>query len=187
MIPRRSRAGMAILSALALLSFWANRQVNQDDLLPGSDIDTAMEYMLRDFEVRYFDESGEQTMTLRSPRFSSDAASGEGQAFNPIMEINHEGFVWNIIADAARFPDSQERVFLDGAVRIVREGALEQDWLQIDTQEVTVEVEDRIAHSMAPVRAQDLAGEFNATGFQVNMTENTFELEQQVRGVYVLP
>lgn len=187
MIPRRTRAGLAILTALALLTYWANRNTETGTDASATDIDTRMEYVLDDFQLRYFDAQGQQAMLMTSPRFESDAVTGEGHAESPVVEIHHQGFVWNIIADAARFQEPREEVFLLGAVRLVREGDRPTDRLQIDTAAVTIDVEARTARSLEPMQAQDSAGTLTATGFTVNMTENTFELQQEVRGHYVLP
>lgn len=178
---------MAILTALTVLTYWANQRIDEADDSNARDIDTQLNYALTNFELRYYDETGRQALVLTSPRFASDATTGEGTATQAEVEIRHQGFVWNIMADTARIPAERQRVLLDGPVRMVRLGDREADWVQIDSSDITLEVEQRIAHSGRSVSAQNLAGQMQATGFIVNMADNTFQFEQNVEGVYVIP
>lgn len=186
-IPRQTRGGIAVLVLLAMLSFWAARQFEPDGARPLTDIDTRLEYALREFEARYFDAQGRPAVILRSPRFASDAATGEGRVVQPELEIQHQGFLWHIIADAAVVPDDQSLIHLTGRVRMQRTGSELSDWMEIQSRDVTVEVGPRVAHSGQPVEITDLAGRMTAEGFNIDMTENTYRLENDVRGAYVLP
>jgi len=186
-IPRKTRTGIFLLAALTLLTFWAVRRGDNGREPQPAEIDTGLEYALTNFQLQYFDEQGVSTLTLRSPYFRSEIASGEGQAEHPRLEIHHRGFVWHIIADSARVPEDQELVFLTGAVHLERSGNRAGDWMEIDTRDVTVEVTPRIARSEHPVNLRDPSGRLAAEGFEVNMIDNTYRLSGNVRGVYATP
>ncbi len=187
MITRKTRYGIGLLSALCVLSFWATREQQEPVEEERAKFDLRVAYALANFELRYFDEEGQPAVHLKSPSFTSDADSGDGFALNPVLEVHHEGMLWNIIADSATVTDAQDYILLNGDVHLTRTGAEPIDWMEIDGHEVTLVVNPRIAHSDQPVEMEDLSGRMTATGFRVDMINNKFELNHDVKGVYVLP
>jgi LPS export ABC transporter protein LptC len=187
MITRTTRNGIILLSALTVLSFWATREQDSEEGQARMKIDARLDYALKNFELLFFDRLGQPSLKMRSPSFESDAASGNGLAIKPVLEVRHEGFLWNIIADSAIVTDAQDFIYLNDNVQMQRNGESPADWLQIDGQEVTLEIAPRIVSSDLPVEVQDPAGRMTATGFSVNMSDNSFNLVKDVKGVYVLP
>lgn len=186
MISRQSRRGIIALTLLLALSLWATRREQAEDNAPIEGLDTRLDYALSNFEFQYFDEAGQPAMRMTSPRFTSDTATGLGVANEPRLEMRHEGFLWNIIADQATVTANREIIYLSGEVELQRSGDTPDSWLRLNGSDVTLEVTPRIAHSVRPVALIDLAGTLNATGFMVNMTSNNYRLDYDVRGSYVI-
>lgn len=186
MVYRSTRRGLLIASVLAALTYW---MVSDDDAIddPIEGLDMRLDYALENFELRAFDEAGAPSLRLWAPRLTSDAASNIGQVSSPRLQVQHEGFTWNMIADSATISDDQQQVFLGGDVRIERSGALAVDRIDIDSSDVLLEVDARIAASAAPVRIVDASGTLEATGFRVDMLADEFQLHSDVQGVYELP
>jgi len=186
MISRTSRRGIIALSLLLLLSLWATRKEQETDNSPIEGLDTRLDYALSNFVFHYFDEAGTPAVVMRSPRFISDTASGQGRAEEPNLEVRHEGFLWNIIADSATVTGDRELIHLGGDVQLHRQGETPDSWLTMNSSEVSLEVTPRIARSTQAVEMLDISGRLNATGFSVDMTKDVFQLNNDVRGKYVI-
>jgi len=187
MVSRSTRRGLVVVTLLAAVSFWLTRGDDGDTEGPIEGLDTRLDYALENFEMRAFDERGEQAMRLWAPRLTNDAATKIGRVEQPRIEVRHEGFLWHILADSAIISEDQEEVFLRGEVTLEREGATPLEALDIASSDVTLVVNERIARSDADVRLTDTAGALDARGFEVNLRSNEFQLHQEVRGSYVLP
>jgi LPS export ABC transporter protein LptC len=187
MISRSTRRGLGLAAILAALTWWLVPDSDDDTVEGIEGLDTRLDYALEDFDMRAFDESGMAALRLWAPRLTNEAATGVGRVEAPRVEVHHEGFLWNIIADHATISNDQEIVLLEGAVRLERTGPSPADRVDIDTSEVTLVVNDRLARSSAPVRIADPAGELKATGFEVDLLRDEFQLFNDVEGVYVTP
>jgi LPS export ABC transporter protein LptC len=187
MISNSTRRGLALASVLALLSYWATRGGDDeaDEGIEG--LDTRLDYALQNFDMRAFDEDGKPALRLWSPKLTNEAATNVGRVDSPRLEVQHEGFLWQIVADSAIISSNQDQVFLTGSVHIERNGATPADRIDIDSRDVTLEVDDRVAHSVESVQIADLSGTLRARGFRVNMLTEEFQLHNDVEGVYVTP
>lgn len=187
MISRGTRRGLVIAASLAIFTWWLAGDSGEDEGGPIEGLDTRLDYALENFEMRAFDVEGKPALRMWSPRLTNDATTRIGRVVEPRIELNHEGYLWHLEADSAIISDDQSEVFLGGQVLLEREGALPVDALNIDTRNVTLVVEDRVAHSDEPVRLTDLSGVLSATGFTVDMINNEFQLDNDVQGNYVIP
>jgi len=186
MISETSRNTILVLAALALGSFWIAGRGPEQDPGPTPGLDLELNYALSDFEVQSYDLQGQPAYRLRSPRFTSDAATGVGRILDPQIDIHNEGFRWHIIADAATVTRDRERVRLEGAVDLFRQGESETDWLAVSTSDVTLEVTPRIAWSTQHVELVDTASRMTATGFSIDMLNNSYRLQDNVKGNYAI-
>lgn len=186
MMSRRSRQGVVALSLLLLISLWATRQEQEQDGGPIEGLDTRLDYALSNFIFHYYDVSGAPAVVMRAPRFTSDTVSGQGEVTNPRLQVRHEGYLWNIIADSALVTSDRERIHLAGEVQLRREGGDPDDWVSMVGSEVSIEVNPRRASSQQPVDVSDRSGRLAGTGFSVDMRSNEFSVENDVRGIYVI-
>lgn len=173
--------------ALAAVTWWLTDDQDSDSSGPIEGLDTRLDYALEDFEMRAFDEAGKPALKLWAPRLTNDALTRIGRVERPRVEVVHEGFLWHLEADSAIISDDQEEVLLGGRVTLTREGALPSDGLRIDSEEVTLIIEQRLARSERPVQVADMAGRINAVGFMVDMLKNEFQMHNDVQGNYVTP
>ncbi len=187
MMSRSTRRGLLLAGLLAGTTFWLTRDGDGGPEGPIEGLDTRLDYALENFDMRAYDEQGAPALRLWAPRLTNEAATNIGRVENPRLQVRHEGFLWNIMAEMAVISDDQEEVFLGGMVRLERDGDTPAQRMDIDSRNVTLLVESRIARSPESVRLADPAGELRARGFQVDMLNNEFHLENDVEGVYVLP
>lgn len=186
MISDRSRKSLAVLTLLVFGSFWLTRQGPEEERGPTPGLDLELDYALSDFEIQSFDPQGQPAYRLRAPRFTSDSRTGQGRIIDPQIEVHHEGFRWQIVAEAATVTRDRERVSLEGEVELYRHGAGPQDWLAMNSSEVTLEVTPRVAWSTQFVELMDSNSRLTATGFSVDMLNNQFRLQHDVKGNYAI-
>lgn len=187
MMSRSTRRGLVVAAGLAIFTWWLTGDRGDEQIRPTEGLDTRLNYALENFEMRAFDEAGDPVMRMWSPRLTNDATTLIGTVEDPRVELSYEGYEWYLEADSAIINDDQSEVFLGGQVLLERSGAQPEDALSIDTTEVVLLVEDRIAHSNEATRMTDSSGELRAIGFRVDMIKNEFQLDNDVQGTYVIP
>ncbi len=186
MISPSTRRGLFVAAALAVFTYWLIREDEvRETRIEG--LDTGLSYALENFEMRAYDDLGAPAVRLWAPRLVNEADTNIGRVDNPRLEVRHEGFLWRLTADTATIGADQEQVYLNGEVQIERTGATPEDRVEIDTRNVTLEVDPRVAHSGEAIRVRDSAGVLTATGFRVDMVKDEFQLHNDVQGVYVTP
>ena len=57
MITRKTRRGVTVLVLLTAFSFWVSREQDDETPEPVAGLDTRLNYVLRDFELQFFDEN----------------------------------------------------------------------------------------------------------------------------------
>lgn len=187
MIQRRTIRGIVVLGVLAALSFWLNRDTTEQRPTGISGLDTRLNYALRDFEARYFDEQGQLAGHITAPLLTNEAETGIGRIDQPRVRVVHEGNLWTILSDSATLTPDRQRVVLTGAVNMTGREAGTLREVEIQSSNVTVEIDPRIARSDEAVTIQQDQDFLAATGFMLDMTSNNFHLDKSVRGHYVLP
>ena len=172
MIPRTTRNGIILLSALSVLSFWISTQREEQSHEQTAGLDTRLDYALKTFEVQFYDVQGKPSMNLRAPSFSNNAATGDALVTHPVIQIMHDDQLWNIIADSATVTNNHELIYLTGGVNIRRGSDVPGDWLLINADDVLLQVTPKVASSDQFVKIIDATGEMEAIGFRVDMQKN---------------
>lgn len=186
MIAPSTRRGIAVAAVFVALTYWLTRDEDSTDTsIEG--LDTGLSYALQNFEMEAYDELGAPAVRLWAPRLINEADTNIGRVDNPRLEVRHEGLLWRLTAETATIGAEQDEVYLNGAVQIERTGASPAERVEIDTRNVTLEVDPRVAHSGEAIRVRDASGELNAKGFRVDMVNDEFQLHNDVQGVYVVP
>ena len=98
MITRKTRQGIAVLLVLAGVSMWVTQEEGDDSQQPQSDVDPNFNYVLRDFELQYFDENGQPTLNLRAPVLRNDPDMQLGTIEQPVVKLYQPGLVWDLQA-----------------------------------------------------------------------------------------
>lgn len=186
MIAPSTGRGLAVAAVLVAFTYWLTREGDSTEERTEG-LDTGVNYALEAFELQAFDELGAPALRLWAPRLINEADTNIGRVDNPRLEVRHEGFLWRLTAETATIGAGQEEVFLNGDVQIERTGATPAERVEIDTRNVTLEVDPRVAHSGEAIQVRDAAGVLNAKGFRVDMVKDEFQLHNDVQGVYVTP
>ncbi len=186
MITRKTRRGIIFLVILTTVSFWAGRKQDIDIQQPVSGLDPRLNYVLRDFELQFFDENGKATVNLRAPLLRNDPAKQMGTIEKPVFKLVQPGMVWNLTSDSATVTADKEYVHLSGKVNILRHEQLTGNLAELNTEEVLIEVTPQTASTDEPVSIFDGYNQVNAIGLDLDMKTDTFKLKQQVEATYAV-
>jgi len=186
MITRTTRNGIIVLVLLTTLSFWISRSQDKQGPAPVAGLDPKLNYVLRDFELQFFDENGLPTMNLRAPVLRNDPELELGTIEQPVMKLNQADAVWHLSADMATVTADKEHVQLLGQVHVKRQESLSGNHMTLDTRDVQIEVTPQIAQTTQPVHMTDGQNKVDAIGLDLNLKANTFALKQEVKATYVV-
>ena len=120
MITRKTRNGMTILLVLSAVTFWLSRSQDDDKPAPVAGLDPELNYVLRDFELQFFDEFGQPTINMKAPVLRNDPKLQLGTIENPVVILNQADAVWDMMADTATVTADKEHVQLIGKVIVKR-------------------------------------------------------------------
>ena len=186
MITRKTRRGMTALILLSAISFWVTRSQDEDGPEPLAGLDPELDYVLRDFELQFFDELGQPTINMRAPVLRNDPKLQMGTIEHPVVRLNQEDAVWDLKADLATVTADKEHVQLIGQVQVFRNEPATGNWVEFNTQEVQVEVTPQTATTDQPVSMFDGYNRVNAIGLELDMKTKLYSLKQQVKATYAV-
>jgi LPS export ABC transporter protein LptC len=186
MITRKTRRGIILLALLTVASFWVSRSQDKDSTDPVVGLDPRLNYVLRDFELQFYDENGKPTINMKAPTLRNNPEQQLGTIEQPVVQLNQPGEVWDITADTATVTADKEHVRLLGQVNVRRLEPSTGHWLELSTREVEIEVTPQTATTDQPVRMFDGRNEVNAIGLDLDLKSNTFTLKQQVKATYAV-
>jgi LPS export ABC transporter protein LptC len=186
MITRKTRRGMTALILLSAISFWVTRSQDEDGPEPLAGLDPELDYVLRDFELQFFDELGQPTINMRAPVLRNDPKLQMGTIEHPVVRLNQEDAVWDLKADLATVTADKEHVQLIGQVQVFRNEPATGNWVEFNTQEVQVEVTPQTATTNQPVSMFDGYNRVNAIGLELDMKTKLYSLKQQVKATYAV-
>lgn len=186
MITRKTRRGIIVLVLLTAVSFWVNRKQDDETLEPVAGLDPKLNYVLRDFELQFFDKNGQPTINMRAPVLRNDPVLQLGTIEHPVIKLNQPGAVWDLTSDSATVTADKEHVQLSGQVHIKRHEPTTGNWVELNTRDVRVEVTPQTASTDQQVRMFDGYNQASAIGLDLDMKTNTFTLKQQVKATYAI-
>jgi len=177
---------MTALILLSAISFWVTRSQDEDGPEPLAGLDPELDYVLRDFELQFFDELGQPTINMRAPVLRNDPKLQMGTIEHPVVRLNQEDAVWDLKADLATVTADKEHVQLIGQVQVFRNEPATGNWVEFNTQEVQVEVTPQTATTDQPVSMFDGYNRVNAIGLELDMKTKLYSLKQQVKATYAV-
>lgn len=183
----KTRHGILLLATLAALSWLAARQPRETPVDPVSRPDLELNYALYDFSGRLLDERGGVSLEIRSPELRNNAESGIGTVDAPEIHIQQERDRWYITAESAIVSPDRERVLLAGEVFLSRHDEFTGGLLEISSSDVTLEVTPRTAVTVAGVSIRQGGDRLDAVGMKLDMINETYELQHDVRAHYEMP
>ncbi len=186
MMTRKTRRGITALISLTAISFWISRQQADETMQPVAGLDPKLNYVLRDFELQFYDENGKPTINIRSPVLRNNPELQLGTIEQPVIKLILADAVWNLTSDSATVTADKEHVLLSGHVHLQRLELNSGNRLEIDTREVSIKVTPQTASTDQAVSMFDGYNQVNAIGLDLNMKTNTFKLQQQVKATYAV-
>lgn len=186
MITRKTRRGMTALILLSAISFWVTRSQDEDGPEPIAGLDPELDYVLRDFELQFFDELGQPTINMQAPILRNDPKLQMGTIENPVVRLNQADAVWDLKADLATVTADKEHVQLIGQVQVFRNEPATGNWVELKTREVQIEVTPQTATTNQPVSMFDGRNRVDAIGLELDMKTKLYSLKQQVIATYVV-
>lgn len=184
MIRRRTRHGILVLAALAVLSWLLSRPAELIEDAPVEGLDTRLNYALHEFRGRLLDERGETRLEISAPLLRNDASSGIGTVEKPDIRIQQDNEEWYITAESAVIAADREHITLSGEVNMVRRNEITGDRLDIATRDVVLDVTPRTASTDAQVRIRQNRDRLDAYGMRLDIVNDRFELLNEVRAHY---
>lgn len=186
MITRKTRRGMISLILLGAITFWVSHTQDKDKPAPMAGLDPELDYVLRDFELQFYDEIGQPTINMRAPVLRNDPKLQMGTIENPVVRLNQDDAVWDLTADTATVTADKEHVQLIGQVHVKRNEPASGNWVELNTREVQIEVTPQTATTDQPVSMFDGNNRVNAIGLELDMKTKTYILKQQVKATYAV-
>jgi len=186
MITRKTRRGIIALVLLTTVSFWLGQKQGAKTPKPMAGLDPKLDYVLRDFELQFFDENGQSTINLRAPALRNDPVLQMGTIEKPVVRLTRAGTIWNLTSESATVTANKEHVHLLGQVNILRHEPLTGYLAEVNTREVQIEVTPQTASTDKPVSILDGHNQITAIGLDLDMKTDTFTLKQQVKATYAV-
>ena len=148
------------------------------------ELDTRLNYALYDFNGRLLDGQGLVKLEIESPVLRNDAESGIGTVERPALHIQQEQDQWYITAESAIITADREHVSLVGDVFFTRRNEITGQLLEILTKDVMLNVTPRTASTEAAVSIVQAGDRLDATGMNLDMIADSFELLHDVQAHY---
>ena len=186
MITRKTRRGVIALVLLTAFSFWVSREQDDETPEPVAGLDTKLNYVLRDFELQFYDENGLPTFNMRAPVLRNNPELQVGTIEQPVIRLNQPDAIWDLSSETATVTADKEHVQLSGKVHVQRHELASNERIDLHTREVRIEVTPRTASTDQPVSMSDGYNQINGIGLDLDMKSNTFALKQQVKATYAV-
>lgn len=177
-----------VVLLLALLSLWVQQQEDQALEQPQEGDALVMDYSLTDFEITAMDETGQPKHRLQGESMIHYAETNYAELVRPHLEVYREAGAgpMSLDADLAMVYEGGESVLLQGEVRMLRQDALTEHVMEVQTRDVWFYSERELAETSEKVTILDARGTTTAKGMKINLKAGTMELMASVRGEYVL-
>ena len=185
-MPSRTSSGIIVVGVLAALSFWMNRSAVEEESSTIEGLDTQLNYALREFEARYYDEQGRLAGEIKAPLLTNDAETGIGRIAQPRFKVMHQGNLWTILSESATLTPDRENVLFTGSVNMSGLEPGTRREVRIQALEVTLEIDPRVVRSNDEVTINEGQNFLTATGFRLDMISNQFQLFSDVVGRYAV-
>lgn len=186
MITLKTRRGITALVLLTAISFWVSRSQDNEKPQPVAGLDPKLNYVLRDFELQFFDKNGQPSMHLQAPVLRNNPILQLGTIERPVIKLNQADVVWNLTSDSATITADKEHLQLLGQVHIQRHETTTGNRVNLNTREVHIEVTPQTASTNQAVSIFDGFNQMDAVGMELNMKTSKFKLKHQVKAIYAI-
>ena len=187
MIKRKTRHGIIFLAALSIIVWLLPKSSSDSVNEPPAQLDTRLNYALRDFSGQLLDKEGNITLQISSPLLRKVAQSEVAIIKSPQIRIKQADQQWHITSESAIITADREYISLIGDVNMLRLNEANGETLKITTRDVMLSVTPRTASTESFVTIIQDGDRLNALGMNLNMINDNFELLNDVRAHYDIP
>ncbi len=181
-----SRKLRVLLAVAALLAIIALNAGLQRWLMPAPTPSAAgpaeINYALDDFEARFFDAKGRQTVRVAGPRLEHVALSREALIARPDFVIDPDGEPWTGSAEQARIERDSQVLRLESRVRVKREHP--RGRLHIETERLDYDHPARRLHSPVPALLEQAGNSLSGGTLTIWIDDERMELHENVHAIY---
>lgn len=179
---------IAALSAVLIALLWQSDEKRSID--PAAQLRGPQEpdSFVVNGEYRSFTETGDVSAVISSPRveqFESQDLAHMDEPRARLIDVN-TGAPWTAQANEGRYKLDSNIITLSGNVVITRTLSSGEEG-QLKTQHLTLDNDQRIVHTDAPVVLTDPWGVTRAVGMKAWIDKRIVELKSQVEGQYEAP
>ena len=174
-----------IVLAVAAFTFWL-----RDNLTPqGKQLPTEMrhiaDYFVSDFQATIFDHQGKPYYKLKAHHMEHFADDETIAMQYPEIEFLRVAEPpWIAVADAGTVYQARDILLLKGKVTITYAPASENQRMVLTTQDLSIDLQSKLAETKAEVHIQTKSSTIMAKGMHLNLSKNTLVLDANVRGHY---
>lgn len=173
-------ATAALIGIIALnagLQRWLEPQT-----LPGATRAAEINYALDDFEARFFNADGAQTVRIAGPRLEHSASSRQAVITSPRFIIDPDGEPWTGTADQARIERDAQILRLQSRVHIEREHP--RGTLRIEGERIDYDQPAQRLHAPLPARLEQAGNSLSGGTLTVWIDDQRMELHDDVHAIY---
>jgi lipopolysaccharide export system protein LptC len=145
------------------------------------------DYTLNSFTATAMDGEGRVHYRIRAERMVHFMDDDTSRLERPdVIVFRGDAGAWNAHARYARVSGGQEQVLLTGGVLVWRDPEKTGTGLELQTSELLINPEQKLAETQRPVTIAQEFGVTHAVGMRVNLERSRLELLADVRGRYHL-
>lgn len=173
---------------LALLIAWLIRWMFMSSpmLEAPSDLDTSLDYVLRDFSGEFYDTNGNLSLRIHGPRLQHDPDTGIATVTAPSFLVEPGGGLWEGGAALAAIDRGTHTVSLEGAVTL-RQPEAPGGEILIETERLVYDQKAKTISGEHPVRLTQPGAELNARGVILSLETEILRLQHNVEGYWTPP
>lgn len=181
MIRRRTTRGIVLMAMLLVALRWLLYDGDVADGPPSEALAAGADYALVDFSGVLLDEQGRLKARLSAPRLRHDAASQVAVMMSPVVDLPHEGGIWNITASQAELNAERTILILEDEIEARFAGEVP---MNVRTAALTVMVNEKTAHSDAPVELRQPGATLRGRGFTADANNAQYRILNDVEAIY---
>lgn len=149
---------------------------------------TRSDYFMEGVVSRHFDANGQLSHVLAAPRIEHFLDQHRSIMQQPHIQLTRpDGAPWEIRANRADADHPVGTIALEGSVRLSRAGQNGLAALQMETEQLQVDMQARLAETEGNVRFLSPGGEVTSTGLKADFAAEQLQLLSNVQGHYEQP
>jgi len=174
-----------IVIAIAATSSWLLKSV---DILPAKTdepIPHNMDYFLKNFNATVMNKEGKPHYNLIGDYLEHFPDDDSIDIVQPKIKMFREKLSpWKVKSNTARVLNRGKLIYLNGAVNMHRDASDKEPAVNLDTTNLTINLETDFAQTDEPVFIQTEKHRLKAIGMRVYLADGRLELLSSVKGVY---